>query len=176
MDMEQHSIRNLCSIGEAAKATSLSVKSMLHYEEAGLTPRPHRHDAKARTGSNRLYAEQDLYRLRFIRQARHLDAGLGEIRRILQIAEETYPSRYLDYRRILTGHLETVTCRIDQLSDLRAQLTTVLSKDEPEPARRCSGDGCGCLETAPASNRKRFVGKAEGRRSRQRKRREPAQP
>jgi MerR family gold-responsive transcriptional activator of gol and ges genes len=174
--MEQHSTRGLYSIGEAAEATGLSVKAIRHYEEVGLIPRPRRHDGNARTGGNRLYTEQDLSRLRFIRQARHLDLGLDEIRRLLEIAEETCPSRHPDYRRILTGHLETVTRRIAQLSDLQARLTTLLSKDESEPVRRCAGDGCGCLDAAPTPHRKRAGGEAKACRGRRRKGRDPGSP
>lgn len=161
------------SIGEAAEATGLSVKAIRHYEEVGLIPRPRRHDGNARTGGNRLYTEQDLSRLRFVRQARHLDLGLDEIRRLLEIAEETCPSRHPDYHRILTGHLETVTRRIAQLSDLQARLTTLLSKDGSGDVQRCSGDGCGCLDAAPAPGRQRGGGEAKARRSRRRKGRDP---
>ena len=80
------------SIGEAAEATGLSVKAIRHYEEVGLIPRPRRHDGNARTGGNRLYTEQELARLRFVRQARHLDLGLDEIRRLLSPDTPTPPS------------------------------------------------------------------------------------
>ncbi|MGE0333876.1 MAG: MerR family transcriptional regulator [Gammaproteobacteria bacterium] len=161
------------SIGEAAEATGLSVKAIRHYEEVGLIPRPRRHDGSARTGGNRLYTESELARLRFVRQARHLDLGLDEIRRLLEITEETCPSRHPDYRRILTGHLETVTRRIAQLSDLRARLTALLSKDRSGDVQRCSGDGCGCLDAAPDPRRKRAGGEANAGKVRQRKGRDP---
>lgn len=176
MDMERHSTRGLYTIGEAAEATGLSVKAIRHYEEFGLIPRPRRHDSNARTGGNRLYTEQELARLRFVRQARHLDLGLDEIRRLLEIAEETCPSRHPVYRRILTGHLATVTRRIDQLSDLQARLTTLLSKDGSGDVQRCSGDGCGCLEAAPTPRRKHAGGGAKARRSRRREGRDPGPP
>lgn len=173
MDMKDH---GLYSIGEAAEATGLSVKAIRHYEEVGLIPRPRRHDGNARTGGNRLYTEQDLSRLRFVRQARHLDLGLDEIRRLLEIAEETCPSRHPDYRRILTGHLETVTRRIGQLSDLQARLAALLTKDGSRRVRRCSGEDCGCLGADSASGGKRASGEADTRRRRQRKGQDPGSP
>ena len=176
MDMEQHSTRGLYSIGEAAEATGLSVKAIRHYEEVGLIPRPRRHDGNARTGGNRLYTESELAKLRFVRQARHLDLGLDEIRRLLEIAEETCPSPHPDYHRILTGHLETVTRRIAQLSDLQARLTTLLSKDGSGRVQRCSGDSCGCLDVAPAPGRSRAGSAANAGRFLQRKGRDPGSP
>lgn len=156
MDMKNN---RFYSIGEAAKGTGLSVKAIRHYEDVGLIPKPRRHDSNARTGGNRVYDDRDVARLRFVRHARLLDLSLGEIRGLLEISEETCPSRHPDYRRILTGHLETVTRRIGQLSDLQARLTALLSKDDSGPLRRCSGDGCGCLDAAPAPGHQRGVGK-----------------
>lgn len=176
VDMEQHSSRGLYSIGEAAEATGLSVKAIRHYEEVGLIPRPRRHDGNARTGGNRLYTESELARLRFVRQARHLDLGLDEIRRLLEAAEETCPSRHPEYRRILTGHLETVTRRIAQLSDLQTRLTTLLSKDGSGRVQRCSGDGCGCLDADLSPDRKRTGGEVTTGGVRQRKGRGPGSP
>ena len=174
--MQQHSTRRLYSIGEAASATGLSVKAIRHYEEVGLIPRPRRHDGNARTGGNRLYTEQELARLRFVRQARHLDLGLDEIRRLLEIAEETCPGRHPEFRRILTGHLEMVTRRIAQLSDLQSRLTALLSKDESGRVQRCSGNGCGCLDANPAPGRQRVGGEDDAHRSRRRKGRDPGSP
>lgn len=164
------------SIGEAAKATGLSVKAIRHYEAVGLIPRPRRHDGNARTGGNRLYAEPDLSRLRFVQQARHLDLGLDEVRRLLEIAEETCPSQHPDYRRILFRHLETVTRRIDQLSDLQVQLMALLSKDESGRVQRCSGDGCDCLDASPASGRQRSLGEGDVHGNRRKKGQDPGSP
>ena len=164
------------SIGEAAAATGLSVKAIRHYEEVGLIPRPRRHDGNARTGGNRLYTESELARLRFVRQARHLDLGLDAIRRLLEIAEETCPSRHPDYRQILTGHLEGVTRRIGELTDLQTRLEALLSKDGSEHAQGCSGDGCGCFDATATARRKRAAGEAEARRSRQKTGQDPGPP
>lgn len=166
----------LYSIGEAAEASGLSVRAIRHYEKVGVIPPPRRHDGNARTGGNRLYSAQDLLRLRFVRQARHLDLGLDEIRRLLEIAEETCPSQHPDYRRILTGHLETVTRRIGELSDLQARLTALLSKDESGPIRHCAGEGCHCLDAAPAPRRARAGSEARVRGGRRRKGRDSGSP
>ena len=54
-------------IGDASKTTGVSVKGIRHYEAIGLI-RP----ATRTQAGYRLYAEQDLHALRFIRQARNL--------------------------------------------------------------------------------------------------------
>lgn len=174
--MEQPSTGRLYSIGKAAVATGLSVKAIRHYEQVGLIPRARRHDGNARTGGNRLYTEQDLSRLRFVRQARHLDLGLEEIRRLLAIAQDTCPSRHPDYRRLLSKHLERVTHRIGQLSELQAQLTALLSKEDSGRVQRCSGNGCGCLDADPAPGHQRGVGERDVRGSQPRKGEDPGAP
>ena len=146
--MEPNSTHGLYSIGEAAEVTGLSVKAIRHYETVGLIPKPRRHDGNARTGGDRLYTESELARLRFVRQARHLDLSLDEIHRLLQISEETCPSKHPDYHRILNEHLDAVTRHIAQLSDLQARLTTLLAKGSSGNAQRCSTESCGCLDTA----------------------------
>ena len=67
------------SIGEAAEASGLTVKTIRYYEEAGLIPKAARHDASARTGGNRLYGQADIGRLRFIHHERLPAPSLGGI-------------------------------------------------------------------------------------------------
>lgn len=149
------------SIGDAAAATGLSIKAIRHYEEIGLIPKPRRHDDNAWTGGNRLYTATDLARLRFVRQARLLDLSLEEIGGLLEISEETCPSGHPEYHRILTEHLETVTQRVAQLSDLQARLTSLLSKGRPQNAERCSIESCDCLDVGPLPPSSQIVGHPE---------------
>lgn len=75
------------SIGEAARETGLSVRTIRYYERIGLIPSAWRHDSLAHTGGNRLFDEADIGRLRFIHHARMLELGLNEIRELLEPLE-----------------------------------------------------------------------------------------
>lgn len=51
------------SIGDAAKASGLTVKTIRYYEAIGLIPKAARHNSGAHTGGNRVYSEADVGRL-----------------------------------------------------------------------------------------------------------------
>ncbi|HUF79963.1 MAG TPA: MerR family transcriptional regulator [Burkholderiales bacterium] len=91
------------SIGEAANAAGLSARTVRYYEDIGLIPRAPRRSAAARTGGDRLYSEADIGRLRFIRNARHVDLGLEDIRELLKIADAGCPSTHPMYAAVLRG-------------------------------------------------------------------------
>ncbi len=65
-------------IGDLARATGLTVRTLRHYESVGLLPAPSRTE-----GKQRLYTAQDVSRLYRIRALRDLGLGLAEIRRLL---------------------------------------------------------------------------------------------
>jgi len=104
------------SIGQAAKATGLSVKTIRYYEELSLIPKAQRHDSGSRTGGNRLFTEAEIGRLRFIHHARMLDLGLEDIRALVAIDEEgECPGEQSEYRSILTRHLDAIDERMTHL-------------------------------------------------------------
>lgn len=140
------------SIGAAAEASGLTVKTIRYYEQAGLIPKAARHDSGARTGGNRVYAHADIGRLRFIRHARMLDLSLGDIREILEVVEEQgCPGDRPDYQRILARHLENIDTRITHLLGLRKNIEDLMSRERSGDAEACSWDTCECMRSDTAS-------------------------
>ncbi|MCY1138783.1 MerR family transcriptional regulator [Actinoplanes sp. Pm04-4] len=70
-------------IGEAAERVGLSIRTIRHYEEAGLIVPSARSD-----GGFRLYTEPDLDRLRVVKRMKPLGFTLDEMRDLLQILDE----------------------------------------------------------------------------------------
>ncbi|MFP3992624.1 MerR family transcriptional regulator [Streptomyces sp. E11-3] len=69
-------------IGEVAERTSLSLRTIRHYEEVGLVI------PSARSkGGFRLYTEADVERLLVIRRMKPLDFSLDEMRDLLEITD-----------------------------------------------------------------------------------------
>jgi len=65
-------------IGRAAVESGVSVKMIRHYEAIGLLPKP------ARTLANyRVYGQNDVHMLRFIRRARTLGFSMGDIKELV---------------------------------------------------------------------------------------------
>lgn len=73
-------------IGEAARASGLTVKAIRHYEAVGLLP-----DVR-RVGSYRDYSAGDLERLSLIGHCRSLGFGLDEIGEILGLVSDAAPA------------------------------------------------------------------------------------
>ncbi|WP_045262144.1 MerR family transcriptional regulator [Microbacterium oxydans] len=69
-------------IGEVTERTSLSLRTLRHWEDAGLVA------PSARTGGNfRLYTEQDIERLLLIRRMKPLGYTLDEMRELLDVVD-----------------------------------------------------------------------------------------
>ena len=73
-------------IGELAKQTGLSVRTLHHYDEIGLLSSSHRTEA-----GHRLYGDQDIVRLQQILSLRQLGFSLSEIRECLASPDYALP-------------------------------------------------------------------------------------
>lgn len=76
------------TIGVVARALGINPKTIRYYEEIGLVPEPRREGGGWASPGRRVYAADEIERLRFIKQARLLDFGLDEIRRLLEQYEQ----------------------------------------------------------------------------------------
>ena len=143
------------SIGEAAKASGLSAKTIRYYEQIGLIPKaPRRASGAPHTGGDRVYCAEDIGRLRFIRHARLVDLSLSEIRELLTIADQAgCPSKHSGYRELLKRHLRRIDERINHLIGLRGIVHSLLQRQEGQPMDNdtCTWATCTCM--APAASR-----------------------
>lgn len=123
-------------IGELAKMTGCQVVTIRYYEKEGLLPEPER------TGANyRLYGDEHIERLHFIRHCRHHGMKLSEIRELLAFKDN--PKTDCGWiNNMIEGHIANVTEQISSLTHLKGHLEELLHK--------CSGKhkhGCGILES-----------------------------
>ncbi|MGB3312123.1 MAG: MerR family transcriptional regulator [Nodosilinea sp.] len=77
---------NLLKIGELAKQTGLSIRTLHCYDEIGLLVPTHRTEA-----DHRLYSDQDIIRLQQILSLRQLGFSLSEIQGCLESPEFSLP-------------------------------------------------------------------------------------
>ncbi len=75
-------------IGEAAERAGLSIRTIRHYEEAGLIVPSARSD-----GGFRLYTEPDLDRLRVVKRMKPLGFTLDEMRDLLRLLDDLTAGR-----------------------------------------------------------------------------------
>lgn len=129
------------NIGDAAKASGVSAKMIRYYEETGLIPPANR------SGSGyRVYSEQDVHMLRFIRRARDLGFSVGGIEELLGLWRDR-TRQSADVKRLALAHVADLRQKIRELEDMAGTLEAL--------AAHCHGDhrpDCpilGDLERAP---------------------------
>lgn len=134
----------LLKVGEAARQTGLSVKTLHHYEEEGLAEPLTRTEA-----GYRLYGEEEVARLKFIKRAKLLGLTLEEIKELVSLAAgcnqgEIVPS----LKDILEVQLEKTERRMKELATFRENLLYYkrrLFEDDPVGACKAETSFCGCL-------------------------------
>lgn len=112
----------LLKIGELALQTGSSVETIRYYEQQQLLPQPLRSE-----GNYRLYGDDHVKRLQFIRHCRSLDMTLGEIRVLLDF-RDTPDENCTGVNTLLDKHIGHVAGRIKELKALQAQLKQLRSQ------------------------------------------------
>lgn len=123
------------TVGEAAKAAGVTTRAVRLYEAKGLVPEP------LRTNSGyRLFTDEDVETLAFVRRARSLGLSLDSIGEIMQIAKNGAPC---DRTRSL---LDQRVAQIDAtMEDLRRLRETIVAAQRIECG---NGNLCAVIEGA----------------------------
>lgn len=139
---------SVLTIGQLAKATGVSARTIRFYEQVGALPRPGRSAA-----GYRQYAPEIAHRLTFLRRARSLGLSLREVRVLCDALEDHSNGSFRPrLRTVVRTHLAAVQQQLDDLGTLRAQLEGVLKHLEA-PAGRRGGPPkgrCVCLDVHAA--------------------------
>ena len=131
-------------IGELARACTVNPRTIRYYEAFGLLPK-----APRAPSGHRIYSEQDLHRLRFIRRAKQIGLPLASIRQITTYAD-TGSCQHLRPRlkELLAAQRAEIEARIKDLralqQELRGYYASLCQPQAPAPAR--SDAGCSCLD------------------------------
>ncbi|MGJ8571904.1 MAG: Cu(I)-responsive transcriptional regulator [Hoeflea sp.] len=114
------------NIGEAAKATGISAKMIRYYEGLNLI-RP-----ALRTASGyRVYSDNDIHTLRFVRRARDLGFSVRQISTLLNLWQDRGRESG-QVKRVALQHIADLEIRISELRDMIGVLKTL--------ADSCHGD------------------------------------
>lgn len=121
----------MLQIGELSEHTGVPSKTIRYYEEIGLLPEPQRAE-----NGYRVYSQDDVDRLQFIRRARALDFALDEIAEILAFRERNEtPCRYV--MDLICHQIDAIESRIRDLERIRDELKALheAGQDLPEDVR-----------------------------------------
>lgn len=114
------------TIGQAADATGVTPKMIRHYESLRLIPR-----AARTTGDYRVYSENDLHTLRFIKRARGLGFSMKEIEGLLGLWRNQRRAS-AEVKRLALEHIAELDKKIAELKTMRETLADL--------AAHCHGD------------------------------------
>lgn len=114
------------NIGEAAKFSGVSAKMIRYYESVGLIPPARRTDT-----AYRVYSDEDVHVLRFVRRARDLGFSVESIRELLALWRDKSRAS-ADVKRIAQHHIDELESRIAALQDMAGTLRRL--------AEHCHGD------------------------------------
>ncbi len=114
------------TIGQAASASGVSAKMIRYYDEIDL----YRPTARSGTGY-RLFQQQDIHALQFIKRARDLGFSVEEIRRLLALWQDQERAS-ADVKALALQHVADLEDRIEQLQAMVRTLKHL--------ARHCRGN------------------------------------
>lgn len=137
-------------IGELGERAGVDTETIRYYEKVGILPKPVRTE-----GNYRQYGEQQVDRLRFVRNCRALDMTLDEIRALLTFRDAP-DSSCGEVNALLDEHINHVTLRIAVLTELE----TALKKLRRQCRKAQKSKDCGILagigrETAGKDNQRK---------------------
>lgn len=125
-------------IGELSKRSGVGVEALRFYEKSGLLDRP------SRTHSGyRVYRENALQRLNFIKKAQLLGFTLDEIKALID-HKRMGENPCSEVRSIVRKRLEALNNRIEQMVTYRDELSSELG--EWEKKGTAAGHVCGLIE------------------------------
>ena len=116
----------LLDIGEAARRAGVPAKTIRYYESVGLV-------APARRADNgyRLYGENEIATLRFVRRARDLGFSIRAVADLLALWLDKGRAS-ADVKALALEHARALDCRIAEMKDMRKTIMAL--------AERCHGD------------------------------------
>jgi MerR family copper efflux transcriptional regulator len=114
------------NIGEAAARSGVSAKMIRYYEQSGLITAPQR-----TMSGYRVYQEQDIHALRFIRRARDLGFTVEQIGELMELWRDRSRAS-ADVKRIALAHVGVLEAKMREIEEMAKALKHL--------ARTCHGD------------------------------------
>lgn len=140
-ELSDAKLQGMHNIGEAAALTGVSAKSIRHYESIHLMP-----EAGRTFAGYRIYTDDDLHRIRFIKRSRSLGFSMKQIHDLLGLWDNKRRSS-ADVKKLARAHADDLDARIREMEAMKRTLEHL--------AKRCHGDSrpsCPILDDLASSD------------------------
>ena len=121
-------------IGELADAAGVNIQTVRYYERRGILAKPERTDS-----GHRLYDEESIRLVRFVKRAQALGFSLDEIAGLLEL--RSIKSARPRIQALTTERIQAIEAKITQLEAMKKALTILL-----DSCRRGRAEACPILE------------------------------
>jgi MerR family transcriptional regulator, mercuric resistance operon regulatory protein len=118
-------------IGPLSRLTGVHIETIRYYEKIGMLPAPPRTES-----GRRVYGPTQMRKLAFIRRARQLGFGIGDIRALLVLAQPEHIS-CAQIREIAAAHLAGVRTKLADLKRLEKVLSQTIARCSAELTPAC---------------------------------------
>lgn len=118
------------SIGELSRRSGVNIETIRYYEKVGLMRSPPRTE-----GGHRVYPDDHLKRLIFIRRSRELGFTLDEIHNLLGLVEGGYSCG--EVRNAALAHLQDIRRKIADLGRMEGTLAVTVARCKGGTAPKC---------------------------------------
>ncbi len=119
------------TIGALSKRTGVNVETIRFYERVGILPKPPRS-----AGNHRIYSQELLMRLGFVRRSRELGFSLDDVRDLLRLVDGGHYT-CAEVKAITLNHLTDVRRKIADLRRLEHTLAEVAGKCRGDKVPNC---------------------------------------
>jgi len=125
-------------VGQLAKEVGINVETVRYYEKLKLLPKPKRRESRYR-----IYDENDLKRLSFIKRAKELGFTLKEIKELFGLRIDS-EAKCGDVKHLTEHKLSDVDIKIKDLKKIKTVLVKLIDQCVNEEV---SSDECPILES-----------------------------
>lgn len=125
-------------VGQLVKEVGINVETIRYYEKLKLLPKPKRKESRYR-----VYDENDLKRLLFIKRAKELGFTLKEIKELFGLKIDS-AAKCGDVKHLTEHKLKDVENKIDDLKKIKSVLLKLINQCVNEEV---SSDECPILES-----------------------------
>ena len=110
------------SVGQIAKKAKLNTETLRYYEKISIMPKPKRRESRYR-----IYNDNDLLRLKFIKRTKELGFTLKEIKELLSLKVDS-KAKCGDLKDVAEVKINDIKKKIKDLNKIKHQLELLVNK------------------------------------------------